>query len=374
MIYWRTHCISVRKPVRWPQSDPMLDHHHIQVHNMLASLVSSSQHKRQSLKCPERETNSVSHLPSSRRAMSTLTGSPPEANEIFGMSCFAIISPVSKPTNDKNLLDTRNVTFVPAFSIFGLSAKACWMRFSQRRFFVVFKPAASQTRLMHSLRKCKNPNQNNCRTASQQPQTYLATCDRMEKSKSFIEVLISKQPMYWNGWAENRKPSSMTPRLALLTRTLNVTPSLVMVLSECDHPLAGLLQNDLLSIPPVAPSIFLGMTAIYRSNEMTWSHLWTLNWLFIEMECIRKLIGRRMNHKWVAKSTDQLSSLVKLSSVGHHDWWKCSSRCKWSKISQSEKSDFIRKIPMEFPDSCFPCKIGPIHKLNAIRLKHASLL
>lgn len=49
------------------------------------------------------------------------------------------------------------------------------------------------------------------------------------------------------------------------TRTLNVTPSLVMTLSECDHPRAGLLQNTL-SVPPVAPSILLCGIACTRKE------------------------------------------------------------------------------------------------------------
>lgn len=43
--------------------------------------------------------------------------------------------------------------------------------------------------------------------------------------------------------------------ICLLTRTLNVTPSFVIILSECVQPLDGLLENTLLSFPPEAPSM-----------------------------------------------------------------------------------------------------------------------
>lgn len=67
------------------------------------------------------------------------------------MSCFAISSLVSNVTKDKNLLDTVNVAFCPALYISGLSQMHWITCLSTRRFFEVFKLAASQTRLMHSL-------------------------------------------------------------------------------------------------------------------------------------------------------------------------------------------------------------------------------
>lgn len=181
-IYWRIRCSAVRTLDRLPQSSRMLDRRHIPARSMHASLLHFSQ------RTPQNPTFPVFHFESKRAEceknatviwadMRIRTGSPPDANEIFGISCDAMTSLFSRLISDNNLLDTRNVTFVPAFSISGLSDNACWIRLSQRRFFDVFRPAASHTRFMHSF----------------------ATCDRNVKSNDFIDVFISKHPMYWNG-------------------------------------------------------------------------------------------------------------------------------------------------------------------------------
>uniref|UniRef100_A0A182MNN9 Uncharacterized protein n=1 Tax=Anopheles culicifacies TaxID=139723 RepID=A0A182MNN9_9DIPT len=50
-----------------------------------------------------------------------LTVSPPEANDILGISCLAMMSPVSTFINERYLLETVSVTLVPACSMSGVS-------------------------------------------------------------------------------------------------------------------------------------------------------------------------------------------------------------------------------------------------------------
>lgn len=186
------------------------------------------------------------------------------------------------------------MAFVPALLIFGVSANACCIRLSQRRFLDVFNLAASQTRFIHSL-QCNHIISNRfiwlfrgyraLLRERERKNTYFATNDRNLKSSIFMEVLISRQPIYCGiesifmilkpiqhfllllflgakkKWiAENRN--------AILTRTLNVTPSLEMMLSACDQPRAGLLPNVFGSMPPSAPSIlFAAQTNSNRTHH-----------------------------------------------------------------------------------------------------------
>lgn len=123
-----------------------------------------------------------------------LTASPPDANEILGISCFAMISPVSWLAISKHLDDMFNKTLVPACSIHGLLAILCCMRFSTRLFFGVLTLAASQTRLIHSL----NNIQLNLPTFELNNYfTHFATNDLVWKSRIFIDVFISIHPMYY---------------------------------------------------------------------------------------------------------------------------------------------------------------------------------
>lgn len=185
VICWRIHCIAIRTLDQLPQLSRTLVRHHIPARSKHASLLHFSQHTPQNPTFPivvghdEKQWIQFEWLNvdwSMWVTIAILTESPPDANDIFGMSCDVIISLFSKLISDNNLLDTRNVTFVPAFSISGFSASACWMRLSHRRFFNDFRPAASQTRFIHSF----------------------ATCERSWKSNNFIDVFISRHPMYWN--------------------------------------------------------------------------------------------------------------------------------------------------------------------------------
>lgn len=63
------------------------------------------------------------------------------------------------------------------------------------------------------------------------------------------------------------KRRAIMHKCIILTRTLNVTPSLEMMLSACDHPRAGLLPNDFGSMPPSAPSILFAVSACGENNS-----------------------------------------------------------------------------------------------------------
>lgn len=81
-----------------------------------------------------------------------LTVSPPEANEMRGISCCATIRPDSSAVNTRPQLEIVRFTFAPACSMIGWSAIARWTRFSAFLFLsAVLSPAASHTLLMHSL-------------------------------------------------------------------------------------------------------------------------------------------------------------------------------------------------------------------------------
>lgn len=96
----------------------------------------------------------------------------------------------------------------------------------------------------------------------------MATSDRNVKSNIFIDVFISRQPIYYQfegAWGKkDEKNEKKRIKLenygqnnySLHTRTLNLTPSFDMILSAWDHPRAGLLPKDRPeSRPPSAPSI-----------------------------------------------------------------------------------------------------------------------
>lgn len=126
--------------------------HHILKRSKLSIPSHFSRRKQQNLKYPEIKTDAmIVVLVFVLIFLTALTESPPDAKDILGMSCFAISSLVSNVTKDKNLLDTVNVAFCPALYISGLSQIHWITCLSTRRFFDVFKLAASQTRLMHSL-------------------------------------------------------------------------------------------------------------------------------------------------------------------------------------------------------------------------------
>lgn len=130
----------------------VLDLHHTLKHSRLSTPSHFSLHKQQNPKYPVTVITTLHnknlHF---RNIVNLLTVSPPDANDILGISCLAISSLVSNVTNDKNLLDTVSVAFDPALYISGASQMHCITCLSTRRFLAVFKPAASQTRVMHSL-------------------------------------------------------------------------------------------------------------------------------------------------------------------------------------------------------------------------------
>lgn len=144
------------------QLNQMLDLRHTQVHSMRENLVHLLLHRQRNPMYPnvfEERKNRLQYIRIKWMKdifqllfYVDITESPPDANDILGMSCFAIVSLLSRFISDKNLLDTHKIAFKPASVIFGVSDNACCIRRSQRRFFVVFKPAASQTRFIHSLR------------------------------------------------------------------------------------------------------------------------------------------------------------------------------------------------------------------------------
>lgn len=82
---------------------------------------------------------------------SILTESPPDANEMCGILWLAMHCPVSAFTKSNARLDTLMITFVPAFCMCGRSDMYCRIFLSTRRLPTDLRPAASQTRLMHSL-------------------------------------------------------------------------------------------------------------------------------------------------------------------------------------------------------------------------------
>lgn len=141
--------------VLWLQLSLVLGLHHILERNKHAIPSHFLPHKQQNPMCPRITlvTQWTLNILIFMYFQTILTESPPEANEIRGMSCFAISSLVSNVTNERNLLDTVNVAFVPALYISGVSQIHWITCLSTRRFLDVFKLAASQTRLMHSLQK-----------------------------------------------------------------------------------------------------------------------------------------------------------------------------------------------------------------------------
>lgn len=83
-----------------------------------------------------------------------LTGSPPEANEMLGISCDATTCPASRVVSVSAEDVMVRVTLLPACSIRGRSPMMRPIDFTTFRLrSTVFRPAASHTLLIHSLWK-----------------------------------------------------------------------------------------------------------------------------------------------------------------------------------------------------------------------------
>ena len=107
--------------------------------------------------------------------------------------------PVSRSESLSQRLVIVSWTLTPAWSMEGASPSMETILRSGRRFLsTVFRFAASHTRLMHSLKTKKNvpSNRETGRGTRIRNPTHLAIAERVSKSKTFIDVLTSKHPIY----------------------------------------------------------------------------------------------------------------------------------------------------------------------------------
>lgn len=96
-------------------------------------------------------------LKSHKYSSTVLTGSPPDAKEMLGMSCDATTCPDSSTDRVSAVEVMVRLTLLPACSITGRSPKIRLMVFTTLRFrSAVLSPAASHTLLMHSLCRYKD--------------------------------------------------------------------------------------------------------------------------------------------------------------------------------------------------------------------------